>query len=602
MPELQLTSPRKERPECRRCVNYGAECVYPVKKAFDAVAVDAALGSRHNRPSNVAATAIAVHGGDGGSDAHLDNSAHSPPAHSLASSLPPLPPLPPLRPRGDERRLIDSVPPLELVHALFRKTKMGSFFSNPTDPPEFLSLAFPEPDDLRCVRRRDAAQKPKMTSTLTPRKQFHHALTYSLSIMVIDEDRNPWVEHIAPMFLFPTGDAPLSTQALKYAMLAIGATHLAYLEATSRVPNAEHTLQLSKNYRHTTIGLLRQARRMPSEREHDAFLAASLMLVDHDILAASVSWREPLRYAKTALAYRGGAGSVLFGPDWRTALSGRGMDITPPPSVRRYLVEHGVMHDILSCFTTGDPPTILNNDSPWWEALGTTGITDREVSTTARRGYMLTAAQWESIESLVGFDRSILRIFSSVLALYAEWRRFEDRYRPVNELDPSVSPHSSAAMDRLELSRRLTDMQMELATWRAEASTRYMAARTMVGSMTLWHAAQILILRDMQKRSREDAEIQSSAAAILELCIEVGDKVEFLNWSLVVACCVILDPEKRNVARGIIKTFAYQCCHEIESTRMLIEEMWRRMDEGYDDEACNWREIAIEIGRSVLIG
>jgi hypothetical protein len=33
-----------------------------------------------------------------------------------------------------------------------------------------------------------------------------------------------------------------------------------------------------------------------------------------------------------------------------------------------------------ACFTTGDPPTILDNDSPWWEALGTTGQTDREVS------------------------------------------------------------------------------------------------------------------------------------------------------------------------------------------------------------------------------
>lgn len=191
---------------------------------------------------------------------------------------------------------------------------------------------------------------------------------------------------------------------------------------------------------------------------------------------------------------------------------------------------------------------------------------------------------------------------ATILTLYSEWRRFEAHYRPLNELDPAVSLHSPAAMQRMELSRRLGETQIDLATWRAEAPARYMAPRTMVGSMTLWHSAQIMVLRDMQKRGKDDADVQSSAAAILELCIEAGDKVEFLNWSLVIACSVLLDPDKRNEARGIVKTFAYQCCHEIESSRVVIEEMWRRIDEGYDDEACNWREVLLEIGRPVLIG
>lgn len=101
--------------------------------------------------------------------------------------------------------------------------------------------------------------------------------------MVIDEEHNPWVEHIAPMFLFPTGDAPLSTNALKFSMLAIGATHLAYLEATSRLPNAEDSQHLAEQYRSMALGLLRQARRVPGELAHDAFLAASLMIVDNDV-------------------------------------------------------------------------------------------------------------------------------------------------------------------------------------------------------------------------------------------------------------------------------------------------------------------------------
>lgn len=150
-----------------------------------------------------------------------------------------------------------------MVHALFRKTKMGNYFNNPNiSPPEFLSHAFPEPEDLKCLA---------------------HAFSYALSITVIDEDHNPWIEHLAPMFLFPSGEAPLSVSALKYSVLAIGATHLSFFEAAARSSEAEHTLELSKRYRHTALGLLRQARRTPGELGHDAFLAASLMIVDNDV-------------------------------------------------------------------------------------------------------------------------------------------------------------------------------------------------------------------------------------------------------------------------------------------------------------------------------
>lgn len=238
-----------------------------MKKAFDPKAVDAALGSRHNRPSNMAATAAA----------YQDNflpPRHTPspplnqidqlsqagpshdhgPFHNSSSHLPP---------RADRRRLLDSVQPLEMVHALFRKTKMGNYFNNPNiSPPEFLSHAFPEAEDLKCLA---------------------HAFSYALSITVIDEDHNPWIEHLAPMFLFPSGEAPLSVSALKYSMLAIGATHLSFFEAAARSTEAEHTLELSKRYRHTALGLLRQARRTPGELGHDAFLAASLMIVDNDV-------------------------------------------------------------------------------------------------------------------------------------------------------------------------------------------------------------------------------------------------------------------------------------------------------------------------------
>ena len=59
-----------------------------------------------------------------------------------------------------------------------------------------------------------------------PIVQIHHCITYSLSILVVEENANPWVEHVAPLFLFPTNEEPVSVAALRSAMLALGATHL----------------------------------------------------------------------------------------------------------------------------------------------------------------------------------------------------------------------------------------------------------------------------------------------------------------------------------------------------------------------------------------
>lgn len=44
--------------------------------------------------------------------------------------------------------------------------------------------------------------------------------------MVVQEEFNPWVEQVVPLFLFPTGEAPLSIAALRFGTLATGAVHL----------------------------------------------------------------------------------------------------------------------------------------------------------------------------------------------------------------------------------------------------------------------------------------------------------------------------------------------------------------------------------------
>lgn len=57
--------------------------------------------------------------------------------------------------------------------------------------------------------------------------QFHHCTTYTLSILVVREDHNPWVGLVVPLFVFPDGQNLSSTEGLKYSILAMGSVHLA---------------------------------------------------------------------------------------------------------------------------------------------------------------------------------------------------------------------------------------------------------------------------------------------------------------------------------------------------------------------------------------
>jgi hypothetical protein len=71
---------------------------------------------------------------------------------------------------------------------------------------------------------------------------------------------------------------------------------------------------------------------------------------------------------------------------------------------------------------------------------------------------------------------------------------------------------------------------------------------------------------------------------------------------LLVAACSISDPADREKARTVLRSFSYQCCYEIEVLQLIVEETWRRLEEGRDDESCGWVEIMVELGCPVLLG
>ncbi|ORY28149.1 fungal-specific transcription factor domain-domain-containing protein [Naematelia encephala] len=505
-----------DKPECKRCITYGAECVYPEKKTFDPTAITEALQRRHasqNPPTTTSPPQASEYG-------------NTPiPAHARASKM------------ND----------IELLLAFCQKTRLGTFWSNPVEPPDFLRVMFPEDQDLRC---------------------FHHCLTYTLSIVVVDEERNPWIEHIAPLFLFPTGTAPLSSTALKLAMLGMGATHLSYLQERGGTDKKiEQPRALSLRYRSDALKLLRQAKSIPSELADDAFLGACSIVLQTDILAASRNWREALRLGVLSISHRGGIEAILFG-DTKALF---------PLPVRLCLVEFFVLLTLFAALSTGETCLAASSSMSWWPRLDV----------------LIPGAgfRWTFIESFCGIDRTLLRLSMDLTDLIAN----------TLDLRKCIDPSATAYADKLSpLDQRTDTLSNALHSWKVEHSVGFRDQRIEKGSQAFWHAGYILLLRDLRGRPRDDPEVQQGAAEILALCYDVGDKIEYMNWPLVIASSVLTNPEQRDTVRGILKAFAYQCCYEIEVAQMLVEEMWKRIDESLDDEACCWREIFVEMGYPVL--
>lgn len=75
-----------------------------------------------------------------------------------------------------------------------------------------------------------------------------------------------------------------------------------------------------------------------------------------------------------------------------------------------------------------------------------------------------------------------------------------------------------------------------------------------------------------------------------------------MRQPMMVASSVLLDNRIRSDARDLYKTFQYQCCFESEGTLRVVEELWKRVDEGRDEIACGWSEIMLEMGMPLLLG
>ena len=84
------------------------------------------------------------------------------------------------------------------------------------------------------------------------------------------------------------------------------------------------------------------------------------------------------------------------------------------------------------------------------------------------------------------------------------------------------------------LSRHMFEVEqliLVLDEWKIEYPSLDLDLRTQLGSLVYWHAINIIVKKEQSSGRVLDETIQMSAVSILDLCVETGDKIEFLNWA-----------------------------------------------------------------------
>lgn len=134
--------------------------------------------------------------------------------------------------------------------------------------------------------------------------------------------------------------------------------------------------------------------------------------------------------------------------------------------------------------------------------------------------------QTQTFEARFGMDRHLVRCFATVADCIHQRIRLQERTG--SWLGASFGSHS--ASERRDLELRTRSVSSELSDWYMETSLVDKDSRTSIGSMTLWHACRILVHHDIEQASSTDQTVRADASAVIDLCMESGDKVECLNW------------------------------------------------------------------------
>lgn len=217
-------------------------------------------------------------------------------------------------------------------------------------------------------------------------------------MMAIPSGINPMLAVNLPLALDSPRGANPAADALRVALLGIGAVHQAFLLARSGVATVQTAsmFQYAANLRDTGKDMVRRAALDATSAQSDATLGAATSLATIDIFFGGTGWQDNFVLAKAMIQARGGPAAMLR--QSQTTKVAEGVTVSPA----RLMLEILAIYETLACLTTGEAPSLLSNDiEPWWF--------DNSRST------------WEehSVEKQFGMSRVMVHLFSRLARLLA---------------------------------------------------------------------------------------------------------------------------------------------------------------------------------------
>lgn len=189
--------------------------------------------------------------------------------------------------------------------------------------------------------------------------------------------QNPFLQVSLPLVLAETASPALT--ALRFALLTTSAAHILHL----RGGNDPEAQALCDKLKRLAIGYTVLSENADADNVL-VVLAACVIILTRDVLNADRTWRHNLDYALAAVRRRGGPEALMA---------------RDPSFIKRFVLEQLATHEVFSCFTTGNEPTLLTLGAKWWF----------EVERSSR-----SAWEWESVENQFGISRAMLEIVARV--------------------------------------------------------------------------------------------------------------------------------------------------------------------------------------------
>ncbi|EJT52569.1 hypothetical protein A1Q1_03371 [Trichosporon asahii var. asahii CBS 2479] len=315
---------------------------------------------------------------------------------------------------------------------------------------------------------------------------FRHYIEHSDDLIAFNEKSstfNPWVTIHAPLVFQNLPGVSRTTDALRTAVLAVGAVRLRFVDDPT---NQKAASKVARQAHLKIMSLLEPILNNPNDHleEIETTLAALLSVLVACTLAADNIWEEIMKISVKYINNLGGAAKLIT-------------NLKPQQnmlSVTRFALEQLAVRDIVACMTLGRRPSIIRQAfEPWFFEIERWSGRDVE---------------WESVERMFGVSRSMVDVIARACSLIGISR--EAMVAPMPENTPRGLQDAANGL--------LTELQV----WDHGFSYSPYHTRTQYGNHCYRHAMRIALMRDVMGLDRMDERVVSSASAIVELARELN--------------------------------------------------------------------------------